>query len=228
MSSSADDGANVALLGDGSLVDVAREMAERICLGFRFHDRRERTRAVEAFAAVDRRQFDHLDRQTARAAASAYVDALWAKDEVEAECTVDGELDYELLAAADWGSVRKAFARRAALVGMDSRYAEASTLAWKRHKVGGDYGRPMQRAQVNELRAAMRDPDYPHKPHQGQSGFGPEAARYLLAVELHDMHTEDCWKQAKRTMIPYYERILRAHERRPESNVRDEPNVRED
>jgi len=222
MSSSAGRGVGHGGPDAGRVEEAARRMAEQVCRGFRYHDRRERTRAVEAFAAVDRRQFDHLDRRTARAAATAYVDALWAKDEIEAECTVDGELDYEALAEADWGSVRKAFARRAALVGMDSRYAEASTLAWKRHKVGGDYARPMQRAQVYELRAAMGDPEYPHKPHQGQSGFGPEAARYLLAVELHDMHTEDCWEQAMRTMIPYYERILRAHERRPEPNARDD------
>ena len=216
MSSSADDPANAGLFGERPAVDIAREMAEQVCLGFRWHDRRERTRAVEAFAAVDRRQFAHLDATTARAAAAAYVDALWAKDEVEASCTVDGELDYDALAEADWGAVRSAFAKRAALVGMDPAYAEASTLAWKRHKVGGDYARPMQRAQVCELRAAIGDPEYPHKPHQGQSGYGPEAARYLLAVELHDMHTEGHWEQAQEVMVPYYERILRAHEGNPE------------
>jgi hypothetical protein len=214
MSSSADDAANAISFEDGTL-EVAREMAERICLGFRWHDRRERERAVDAFAFVDRNQFAHLDAGTARAAAAAYVDALWAKDDVEASCTVDGELDYGALAEADWGSVRLAFAKRAALVGMDSRYAEASTLAWKRHKVGGDYARPMQRAQVYELRAAMDDPEHPRKPHQGQSGYGPEAARYLLAVELHDMHTEGCWEQAQQVMTPYFERILRAHDGRP-------------
>jgi hypothetical protein len=212
MSSSAESASGLGPF-DGEHVEAAREMAEQVCLGFRWHDRRERTRAVEAFAAVDRRQFAHLDATTARAAAAAYVDALWAKDAVEASCTVDGELDYDALGEADWGAVRSAFAKRAALVGMDPAYAEASTVAWKRHKVGGDYGRPMQRAQVCELRAALDDPDYPHKPHQGQSGYGPEAARYLLAVELHDMHTEGHWEQARDVMVPYYERILRAHDR---------------
>jgi hypothetical protein len=212
MSSSADDPTNALLLGGEPVADVAREMAERVCLGFRAHDRRERERAVEAFAFVDRHQFAHLDAAAARAAAAAYVDALWAKDEVEESCTVDGELDYDALAEADWGSVRAAFAKRASIVGMDPRYARDSTVAWKRHKVGGDYATPMQRAQVYELRAAMGDPEYPHKPHQGQSGFGPEAARYLLAVELHDMHTESHWKQALETMTPYFERILEAHD----------------
>lgn len=211
MSSSADDPANAALVGEEPVADLAREMAEQVCQGFRFHDRRERERAIDAFAFVDRNQFAHLDAATARAAAAAYVDALWAKDEVEDSCTVAGELDYDALAEADWSPVRAAFAKRAALVGMDPRYAEASTRAWKRHKVGGDYARPMQRAQVYELRAAMDDPEYPHKPHQGQSGHGPEAARYLLAVELHDMHTEGHWRQARDVMIGYYERILRAH-----------------
>ncbi|MEF8841376.1 MAG: hypothetical protein V5A62_07075 [Haloarculaceae archaeon] len=222
MSSSADDPANAALVREEPVVDLAREMAEQVCLGFRFHDQRERERAVDAFAAVDRYQFAHLDAATARAAAAAYVDALWAKDDVEASCTVDGDLDYDALAEADWGSVRLAFAKRAALVEMDPRYAEASTLAWKRHKVGGDYAGPMQRAQVYELRAAMADPEYPRKPHQGQSGHGPEAARYLLAVELHDMHTEGCWEQAQQVMTPYFERILRAHEDRGAPGGRDD------
>ena len=213
MSSSADDTANAILFEDDT-ADVAREMAEEICLGFRWHDRRERTRAVDAFAFVDRRQFAHLDAATARTAADAYVDALWAKDAVEESCTVDGELDYDALAEADWSPVEAAFAERAEIVGMDPRYARDSTVAWKRHKVGGDYAQPMQRAQVYELRAAMGDPEYPHKPHQGQSGYGPEAARYLLSVELHDMHTEDHWKQALETMVPYFERVLRAHEGR--------------
>ena len=212
MSSSAGHGATTVVFGDQTAEGIAREMAEQICLGFRWHDRREREKAIDAFAVVDRHQFAHVDPSTARAAAAAYVDALWAKDDVEASCTVDGELDYDALAEADWSPVEEAFAERAALADMDPQYAPESTIAWKRHKVGGDYAQPMQRAQMYELRAAMDDSEYPHKPHQGQSGYGPEAARYLLAVELHDMHTEDCWKQALETMIPYYERILRAHE----------------
>jgi hypothetical protein len=193
---------------------LAAEMAEQICLGFRWHDRREYDRAVEAFTAVDTRQFPHLDAETARAASVAYVDALWAKDAVEATCTEDDELDLDALADADWSPVEEAFAERASLVGMDPRYAEASTLAWKRHKVGGDYAQPMQRAQVYELRAAMQDPEYPHKPHQGQSGYGPEAAQYLVAVELHDMHTEQHWAQARDVMTLYFDRVLKAHDRR--------------
>lgn len=223
MSSSAGDAPGTAVPDGERVEDVAAEMAKQVCLGFQFHDRRERERAVEAFAAVDRRQFAHVDTATARAAAAAYVDALWAKDAVETRCTRNGELDYGALAVADWSPVESAFAERAALVGADPGYAEASTLAWKRHKVGGDYARPMQRAQMYELRAAMGDPEYPQKPHQGQSGYGPEAARYLVAVELHDMHTEGHWKQARDVMVPYFERILRAHERqrRPPSTAND-------
>lgn len=217
MSSTAEN-ASSTVVPDGERVeDVAEEMAKQVCLGFQFHDRRERERAVEAFAAVDRRQFAHVDAETARAAAAAYVDALWAKDAVETRCTRNGELDYDALARADWSPVESAFAERAELVGMDPRYARASTLAWKRHKVGGDYARPMQRAQMYELRAAMGDPEYPHKPHQGQSGYGPEAARYLVAVELHDMHTEGHWRQARDVMVPYFEQILLAHEPRHRS-----------
>mgnify|MGYP000324327595 CR=1 FL=1 len=193
---------------------LADRMAEDLCLGFRWHDQRERERAVEAFARVDALQFAHVGADTARAAARAYVDALWAKDDLEASCVPDGEdePDYDQLAEADWSPVQEAFAERAALVDINRAYAFASTEAWKRHKIGGDYWTPMLRAQHAELRAAMQDSGYPDKPHEGLSGFGPEAVRYLLGVELHDMHTGGHWKQAKRGMVPYFERILRSHD----------------
>lgn len=197
-----------AALSESSL---ARDMAEAVCRGMQAHDTRDREAADEAFEFVDRHQFPFLSRSESRAAAEAYVDALWAKDALEVACTVDGELDTDLLARADWSPVREAFAERAEVVGMDGRYAEASTVGWKRHKVGGDYRRGMGLAQLYELRAALQDPEYPHKPHQGRSGFGPEVARYLLAVELHDMHSEDHWEQALGTMTHYYDRILAAH-----------------
>jgi hypothetical protein len=184
-------------------------IAAQLGLGFVFHDRRERQKAVEAFAAVDRFQFQHVSEKTAREAATAYVDALWAKDAVEdAHRTGDG-FDREALDAADWTPVRKAFARRASLVEADPAYAERSAVAWRRHKTGGDYWTPMQEAQMYELRAALQDPDYPHKPRGGQSGFGPEPARYALGVELHDTRR---YEEGVETMTPYFERIAAAHE----------------
>jgi len=187
---------------------TADRLARELCLGFKYHDDRERERAVEAFAAVDRAQFDHVSAKTAREASVAYVDALWEKDAVERSCTIHGRIDRDALDAADWSGVRAAFARRASLVGIDAAYAELSTIAWRRHKTGGDYWTPMQRAQMYELRAALGAPEYPDKPRYGQSGFGPEPARYALGVELHDTRA---WEQAERVMVPYFERILRAH-----------------
>jgi hypothetical protein len=186
-------------------------MAEQICKGFKAHDDREREASIEAFAETDVRQFAHLDRETAREAAVAYVDALWAKDAVENTTMADGELDREAIADADWGPVESAFRRRAELVGMDHRYAIQSTLAWRNHKCGRDYWTPMRWAQIFELRAALQDPDYPDKPEYGQSGHGPEPARYAVAVELHDMHSRDHWEQATETMQPYFEKVLDAH-----------------
>lgn len=186
---------------------TAREMAEQLCLGFKYHDEREREAAITAFAFVDARQFSHVSEQTAREASVAYVDALWAKDALEQSCMRDGKIDMEALEQADWSDVRSAFARRASRVGIDPRYAEQSTIAWRRHKTGGDYWTPMKQAQTYELRAALQDPDYPSKPRYGQSGFGPEASRYELGVELHDMRQ---WEQARDVMIPYFERILRS------------------
>jgi hypothetical protein len=192
--------------------ETARHMADRICRGFQAHDRKEREVAVEAFATVDALQFRHVDSETATHAASAYVEALWAKDEVEVANMADGEIDDDDLVAADWDPVREKFRERASILGMNPRYAELSTTAWRNHKTGRDYWTPIQHAQVIELRTAMCDGAYPSKPRYGQAGFGPEAARYALAVELHDMHTDRHWQQAVDVMVPYFETILEAHD----------------
>ncbi|SDM03274.1 hypothetical protein SAMN04487949_0579 [Halogranum gelatinilyticum] len=193
--------------------EAAEYMATQLCAGFRAHDNREYERAVDAFFEVDRRQFAHLDDETARRGAVAYVDALWAKDAIEAEYTdEDGSLRTAALDTADWCPVESAFAERAEAFDIDRRYASKSTEAWRRHKVGGDYWTPMMAAQTYELRAALCQPSYPDKPSDGESGFGPEATRYALGVELHDMHTATHWEQATATMTPYFEYVLSAHE----------------
>jgi len=184
---------------------VAAHMADRLCRGFVHHDRREYGAAVEAFAAVDRLQFAHLDEAHARDAAVGYVDALWAKDDVEASCRVDGELDAAELRAADWSAVEAAFERRTEAAGIDPRYAELTTEAWLNHKTGDDYWTPMMEAQTLELRAALQDPDYPEKPRHGQAGFGPEPVRYALGNELHDTRR---WDEAREVMAPYFRRVL--------------------
>lgn len=191
---------------------AAARMAREVCRGFRAHDNGERAAAVDAFATVDTLQFAHLSEKTAQAAAEAYVDALFRKNEVEFAALRDGELDESTVAAADWSPVAAKFRERAALVGMDSTYATASTEGWKQHKAGGDYWTPLQRAQMHELRAAMDDPTYPGKDRYGHSGFGPEPVRYVLGVELHDMHTQRHWAEAERVMTPYFERVLEAHD----------------
>lgn len=191
---------------------TAAYMAEQLCQGFRSHDDRERERSVEAFFEVDRRQFAHLDDTTARAATSAYVDALWAKDALEADClTRDGAIDPDVIARAEWAPVEEAFRERAAIVGMNTEYARNSTAAWRRHKTGEDYWTPFLRAQTAELRAAIQDSEYPHKPQEGLSGYGPEPVRYVLGVELHDMHTEAHWEQAIDALTPYYAFVLETH-----------------
>jgi hypothetical protein len=195
-----------------TVTDHAEFLAERVWDGFVAHDQRDRMAAVKAFAAVDGSQFQHVDDATARRAAVAYVNALWKKDEVEDTHQTDGEFDRETLDAADWDPVHENFAERARLLGIDEDYADLSTTAWRRHKTGGDYWTPIMHAKLLELRVAMGDPEYPRKPRYGQSGFGPEATRYALAVEHHDYRSEDHLEQGKDVMMPYYEAILRAHE----------------
>ncbi|WP_435065467.1 hypothetical protein [Halobaculum sp. EA56] len=205
------DGRPVGIDDDGTLDRVARYMARELCAGFRYHDRGERSAAVESFAEVDRRQFSHVGDDRAERAARAYVDALWAKDDIENAHAVDGDPDRDALAAADWAPVRQPLAERADLLGMDREYATATTRAWREHKAGGDYWTPMLRAQAIEFRTAVGDDAYPGKPSDGQSGFGPAPVRYLVGVELHDLHERRRWAEAERVMQPYYRRILAAH-----------------
>lgn len=186
-------------------------LAEQICRGFVAHDRGDRETAIESFRSVDEYQFPHVDDRDVEFAAEAMVDALWAKDDVELRHFRNGTVDRSGLRDADWSPVRRKFRERAALLGIEPEYAELKTTAWRRHKTGGDYWTPFQKAQVYELRAALQGPEYPAKPKEGQSGFGPEAVRYALAVELHDMHAQRYWKQAKQAMIPYFERIVTHH-----------------
>jgi len=183
-------------------------MADQLCRGFVHHDRREREASADAFAAVDRLQFAHLDADEARKAAVGYVDALWAKDAVEESCRENGTLDPDALASADWSRMRAALERRATVAGIDPRYAELTTEAWIEHKIGGDYWTPMMHAQMIELRTALQDSTYPDKPRHGQGGFGPEPTRYVLGNELHDTRQ---WEQARETMTPYFRRIAEAH-----------------
>lgn len=183
-----------------------RSVAKKMGMGFVYHDQRMRDEAVDAFAAVDRFQFQHVSPETARKAAEAYVDALWIKDEIEDSCRANGQIDPDELVDADWTPVEEAFQRRAALAGIDRKYAELSTISWRRHKLGGDhdYWTPMMKAQTYELRAALQDDDYPHKARHGQSGFGPEPLRYALGMELHDMRR---FEEALNVMTPYFARI---------------------
>lgn len=195
----------------GTVERVARHMARELCAGFRYHDRGERDAAVESFTEVDRRQFAHVDDEAARQAARAYVDALWAKDDLEAD-HVDGDrIDPESIRDGDWGRVRDALAERAAVLDIDREYATATTRAWRNHKANGDYWTPMLRAQLIEYRAAVGDEGYPDKPSDGRAGFGAAPVRYLLGVELHDLHTGERWEEAVRVMEPYYRGIIRAH-----------------
>ena len=199
-------------LFDESIERQARFLAERICSGFQLHDRRQRDESIEAFYAVDRNQFADLEDERALEAAEAFVDALWAKDDIEKSYQVDGVIDPASIAEADYDPVYQPLERRAEAVGMDVRYAEKTTEAWRNHKTAEDYWTPFLEAQSIELRAALGQPDYPSKPKEGSSGYGPLATRYVLAVELHDLHTSETWEEAIRVMTPYYRAILTAHQ----------------
>lgn len=187
----------------------AQFTARQLGRGFIEHDQRNRAEAVDAFAAADGQQFAHIDDTAVRDAAEAYVRALWRKDEIEDQCRVDGNIDPEQVAGADWSPVEDAFRERADIIGADARYATLSTQGWVEHKAGGDYWTPLMEAQQYEIQAAMQKRTYPEKPRSGTGGFGPEPARYVVGVELHDMRR---YEEAASVMLPYFEQILAAHD----------------
>lgn len=192
---------------------VGRHLAYHLCQGFKYHDAGDRAKAEDAFFAVDRGQFLHLNDQEARRSAEAFVDALWTKDEVEDPYTNDGEIvDREGVGAADWSAVRFPLVERAAVVGLPEEYATLTTAAWKAHKTGGDYWTPTLRAQKLEVRVATGTRDRPRKSSDGLGGPGPLAARYLVAVELHDMHSKRHWDRAVDVLTGYFAEILQCQE----------------
>ncbi|MBV0924935.1 hypothetical protein KTS45_12075 [Halomicroarcula limicola] len=200
----------VADAPDRSIDDLAEHMSENICKGFITHDDRQREACIEAFFEVDRYQFPYLSEEEAYRAATAYVDALWAKDDVEEPYVKDdGSLDRDPLDDADWSPVVDCLERRADIVGMSREYATATTDGWRKHKTGGDYWTPHMRAQLHEVRAALDAPEYPHKRGSSRHGLGPLPARYLVGIELHDMKSEEHWEEAVDVMQSYYAELLR-------------------
>lgn len=194
--------------------ETARKLAENLCGGFVAHDERDRDRALAAFIAVDRGQFPQLGEIEIRRAAGAFVDALWEKDAIESPHIVGRELkDPDGLADADWDRVYTPLKRRAEIIGMSPEYAVRTTEAWRQHKLGGDYWTPTLIAQSHEISAAIGEPQ-PAKSGFGRSEYGHLAARYLVGVELHDMHTDDHWNQAVGIMTAYFAGILALRERR--------------
>lgn len=195
--------------GESDETALAAFMADQTCLGFIYHDRREYEAAVSAFYQVDRHQFAHLSDEEAREAARALTDAFWAKDDVE-QNHIDGADVAPALDDADWSPVEEALCRRAEIVGIDPEYAPKTTEAWRNHKTGGDYWTPTMVAQSHEIAAAIGS--YPEKPKYGQSGYGHLTTRYLVGLELHDMHTERHWEDASDVMTEYYSEIIAEQE----------------
>lgn len=194
--------------------ETARELARNLCEGFVAHDKRDRDRALTAFIAVDRGQFPWLGEVEARRTAGAFVDALWEKDAIESPYTVERDLkDLDRLAAADWDRVYAPLKRRAEIIGMSTEYAAHTTEAWRQHKTGGDYWTPTLIAQNHEISAAIGE-RLPEGTGFGHSEHGHLAARYLVGVELHDMHSDQHWEQAIDLMTVYFAEMLTLKEQR--------------
>ncbi len=195
-----------------NITQTARRMAEDFGEVILANDQGLQRKAVDYCENVDELLFPHLTPDEVELAATAYVDALLEKDNIELNCLRNGNIDRERIRDADYSQVRKHLRKRASLIGADQRYATEKAKAWRNHKAGGDYWTPYQSAQVYELRAALQDPGYPNKPRYGQSGPGPEPIRYALAAELHDMHSRKHHEQAIEVLVPYFARVLAEHD----------------
>jgi hypothetical protein len=104
-----------------------------------------------------------------------------------------------------WQPVRNQLERRASVLDINEDYAKYTTRAWMQHKTGGDYWTPFLQAQREVMRAATGISHYPPDPESdAPHGFGPGPAMYLLAVETHDMHTEEAWREAYEAMKLYF------------------------
>jgi hypothetical protein len=177
----------------------------------RLHDGGDYEGAVKAFAVSDDvmiQSSPHSDSDGVDASrtAQAYVDALRAKDEHE-----DSWRDADTPPAGR-SKLYRQFRERGEAFGMDEEdahaYATAITEAWVAHKRGTDYWTPFMDGRRVLVGHLVGDYTYPNKPSDGLSGYGPEPAMYLVAVELHDQHAEWRWEHAKRVMQLHYESIL--------------------
>ncbi|WP_217900446.1 hypothetical protein [Halorubrum sp. Ea1] len=193
------------------ILQTARKAAENFGEVFIANDKGMKNDAMKYCKRVDQLLFPYLTSKEVELASSAYVDALWEKDNIELDCMQNGAINPERIRDADYTAVRENLRKRAATTGSDQRYAIKKTEAWRNHKMGADYWTPYQKAQIYELRAALQDPDYPDKPRYGQAGPGPEPMRYALAAELHDMNTKEHHQQAIDVLVPYFTLVLRRH-----------------
>lgn len=191
---------------------TARYMARQLGILFKSHDQGHRKKAVKSCKKVDGLQFQHLDQESIEIAATAFVDALWEKNNIELEYLQRDGFDTDGIRNADYSSVKKHLRKRAVTIGADPDYATNKAKAWRLHKAGGDYWTPYLKAQKYEFRAAIQDPNYPRKPRNGLSGPGPAPMRYVLASELHDMRTADHWEQGVKILTPYFMYILEEHD----------------
>jgi len=185
----------------------AETAATAICEGMKLHDEGEYEQAIEEFTTTDAIWFD-VPTAVARGGAIGYVEALRSKDRLD-----DPSTDSPLSNRTLWELVKSSLIARGEILGINRRYGIRTTQAWYQHKTGGDYWTPFLDAQRAVVQAAIDDPQYPRKGSDGTQGYGPEPVVYLLAVELHDLHSTERWKQAQQIMTMYFEQILRLREK---------------
>jgi hypothetical protein len=188
---------------DSRLTDInieysneVKEAAAAICEGMRAHDEQSYGTAAGNFATADRFLF-RVDRPTSMKSATAYVDALFEKDRLE-------ESDKDLDLFTTWKPVHDAFVRRSSVLGIGADYAKNNTLAWRFHKTGGPYWEyfiKAQRAVFHEVTG-----DYPPDDERSDAphGYGAGPSLYLTAVDLHDEHTKEAWREAHEAMKLYF------------------------
>ena len=117
---------------ESQLRTTARDMSESLAKVFRAHDNSNREDAIESLIEVDRRQFSTLDTDEVELASTAFVDALFAKDEIEFQQLTGGQIDATELREADYSAALQKLRQRLYLSG------RISSMRSKKFGLGDD------------------------------------------------------------------------------------------
>lgn len=182
-----------------------RKLASIECMAFKLQDEKKYDLSAKFFYKIYREIFNDISANDSMLAAKYYVEALKIKDIIDQEY-----LDVESRSRdSRWSDVENAFKNFCKKLKINSQFAVHNTLCWKNHKICGDYiseGISAQKIFVKRL--LQNNKKWYEKKKDGLNGPGPLPFLYLVAVEAHDLHTNQAWELVEDVMTLYYKIIL--------------------